>query len=121
MIQFEMTSEHPIIFVYDIQNRAMTIPEHVDGQLIDANRSCVSIGTQVSGSGPTKVILATRIFKPEGILAFEGEIETPSRAISVSSSEREGWANLDVINDFAHVCIWANHDTEPSIVTIEAY
>jgi hypothetical protein len=64
--------------------------------------------------------MASQVNHAEGQLVFQGRIDTPSRKLSVNSSEREDWCELEVFGENAEIRIWANDSSEPSLITIEA-
>jgi hypothetical protein len=113
-------SDHPIIFVYDEDNLDVTIPEYSDERPIDANLSCVSIGTQYRDSGPTEVRLVAEATGMQGTPVFQGRIDAPSKTIGIHTSEREGWAKINVRGEFAELRVWVNDAREASVVVIEA-
>lgn len=120
MTEIALESDHPILFIYDVDNSEMLIPEYEGESLVAHNDSCVSVGMQVNTSGPTTVSLSGNVRNPTGALVFEGNVCAPSKSISVNTSERESWITIRVASDSARVKVWANDEVEPSVIAIEA-
>jgi hypothetical protein len=50
--------------------------------------------------------------------AFDGMLETPNRAVVISTVERETVLEMRVPNARTHLKIWVDHPTEPDKVII---
>ena len=67
----------------------------------------------------TKVTLGPdRAVDTGRVAAFDGILETPNRAVVVSTVESEIVLELPVPNTRTRVRIWVNHPTEPDDVAI---
>ena len=119
MTEVELESQHPILFIYDVENRDMVIPPYQAGELVAHNDTCVSVGTRILAQGPTLVRLAQSAMAPIGQLVFSGTIRAPSRSVGVNTSESEGLLSIETRDDVARIRVWADDSREPSIVTIE--
>jgi hypothetical protein len=95
------------------------VPEWVRGELILSTPSCISVGCYPEQDGPTEVILGTaQEVDPGGNPAFHGDLETPNRAVVVSTVERETVLEAKVPETRTHVRIWINHLRWPDKVIV---
>jgi len=78
-----LTPPNAILFVFDPSNQNVTVPDYVNAQLIAANATCISVGTQAPVDGDTVVSLCEPETYRKGLeKVFDGRIETPSRRAS---------------------------------------
>ena len=106
-----------ILFVSDPDGGKAPYP--VRGALILSTQSCISFGCYPEQDGPTEVILGkAHEVAPGDLPAFDGRLETPARAIVVSTVERETVLEMNVPDTHARVRIWLNHPRWPDKVII---
>jgi hypothetical protein len=55
---------------------------------------------------------------PKDDSAFDAVLDTPSRVVEVSTSEREILLHRDVPSHFTRVRIWTDHPTEPEHILV---
>jgi len=95
------------------------VPEWKRGAQILSSPSCISFGCMAFMDGETEVTLgAGREVDPGGIPAFDGVLETPNRAVVVSTVERKTILDASVPDRRTRVRIWGNRPTEPDQVII---
>lgn len=94
-------------------------PEPVWGAQILSTPSCISFGCYPEQDGPTEISVGTRYeLDPGTPAAFEGDLETPHRAVIVSTVDRKTVMRMDVPNARTHVCIWLSHPRWPERIAI---
>jgi hypothetical protein len=95
------------------------VPGFLPEQLIPVTPSCISVGCLTFADGATEVKLgpASEV-NPGTRPAFDGELETPNRAVTVSTVEWEKLLEERVPFENTRIWIWVNHPTEPDKVTI---
>ncbi len=112
-----------IIFLYDVTNNDVQIPEYIDDVLISFNETCISVGTQADVDGEVALKLSSQITMTDKSLynkVFNGSIKTPGKTLSISTSEEEGFISIDVVGQQTKVSIWTDDLNYPSIVLVEA-
>jgi hypothetical protein len=93
-------------------------PNVMEGALIASTPSCIAVGCMSDSNGETEVTLGTMEGLPRENLAFEGELETPSRAVAVWTVLRETVLQAPVSHVRTGVRIWVNHPSEPNKVIV---
>ena len=112
-----------IIFLYDLANKSVQVPEYIDNVLTSTNESCISVGTQSDMDGKVTIRLSNQIDESDKISCkkiFEGSIGTPGQKLAVSTSEEEGILEIGVKNKKTPISIWADDLNHPSIILVEA-
>ena len=100
--------------------RSGEIPE-IDSRPVHiwSTRSCIIVGCLAFMDGETEFILSDSADDaPKGDSAFDGVLDTPSRAVEVSTSEREILLHREVPSHFTRVRIWTDHPTEPEHILV---
>lgn len=94
-------------------------PEFIRGRLILSTPSCISVGCRMFADGETLVLLgsATEV-DPGDPPAFDGMLDTPNRAVVISTVERETVLAMPVPSSRTRVRIWVDHPTEPDKVIV---
>jgi hypothetical protein len=114
---------HPIIFVLDFTNDAADTPAFDPQRLASSNGACVSIRTIADVDGEVTAVLAkTRPPEHEGVThrVFAGDINVPSRKVSVATSENEKLLELAVEGTVASLEIFVDNSEHPAKVWIVA-
>jgi hypothetical protein len=94
-------------------------PDVMQGALIASTPSCIAVGCMADSNGKTEVTLGTvQELRSHESPAFEGKLETPSRAIVVQTVFRQTILQAPVPGSSTRVRIWVNHPSEPDRVTI---
>ncbi|MGP9811883.1 hypothetical protein ACTZWT_10265 [Rhodopseudomonas sp. NSM] len=84
-----------------------------------ATPSCIIVGTLCSMDGETELIVSDQPNDvPPTRPTFDSFLQTPSRVIEVSTSEREILLRCPVETHFTHVRVWTNHLSEPDRVLV---
>ena len=108
-----------LLFVSDQRKRQ--IPDIKRGSRIWSTPSCIAVGCLAFMDGNTDVTLEDvgGVYSASPP-AFDGNLETPSRVIVVSTVEDTTILQLAVPNLVTRVRIWTNHPTEPDKISIGA-
>ena len=110
----KVTPPNSIIFISDPNGGQAPYP--VRGARILATPSCISVICYPEQDGPTEVTLGEVTSGDD--LAFEGDLETPSRAVVVSTVEREVVLEVAVPKTLTHIRIWMNHPRWPDRIIV---
>lgn len=114
---------HAIIFIYDIENDDMEIPEYIDNELVSYNEGCISVGTQSEVDGEVEIALFSTIngSKVKSLIkVFDGSIVSPTKKVAVSTSEDEAILEIDIDSNKAAIDIWVDDAVFPSKMLIRA-
>jgi hypothetical protein len=105
-----------ILFLFDRKNPHVSIPQYIDGQLIAANTSCVSIGTHASVDGEVSVTLERTFDRAiEGMQRiFSGSIPCTSRKLAIVTAENTTILECEVRSAIPNIEVWVDHDSNPS-------
>ena len=118
MGQARLSPPHSILFISD-PSASVDLPE-IGPALVAATSSCVAIGTLADMDGETTVILERSVPSPEGELVFSGDIGTPGKRLAVMCSDASVAVEIAVAAERTHLRIWANHASEPDLISVEA-
>jgi len=115
-----LTPPNAILFVFDPSNQNVTVPDYVNAQLIAANATCISVGTQAPVDGDTVVSLCEPETYRKGLeKVFDGRIETPSRRVAVVTSEFQQVLEMSVSSTITDVAVWADDLRSPGRLVVE--
>jgi hypothetical protein len=106
-----------LVFISDTDGG--DVPEWAHDQLILSTPSCIAVGCYPEPDGPTTVTLGPlwQVERDEQP-AFSGYLETPNRAVVVSTVDQQTVVEAKVPKSRTHVRIWVNHPRWPDQVTI---
>jgi hypothetical protein len=115
-----LTLIRPVNSIVFVSDRAGGItPLWEKGQQILWNDSCISIACYPEQDGPTEISIGTRgEVDPGTPSAFEGELKTPDRAITVSTVDQKTVLEIGVASERTHICVWLSDPRWPAKVTI---
>lgn len=106
-----------LLFLSDPDGGKAPIP--VWGAQILSTASCISFACYPEQDGPTKIILGGwNEVDPQTAPAFDGEIETPHRAVVVTTVDQKIVLKAEVPNARTHIRIWLSHPRWPEKVII---
>ncbi|TDF34395.1 hypothetical protein EYS14_24780 [Alteromonadaceae bacterium M269] len=114
---------YAIVFVHDLNNHEIEVPEYEDNTLITSNGECLSIGTQADVDGDVTINLSanTESIEKKGLSkAFEGTIASASKRVAVSTSEGDIVLTMEVECEITVLSIWVDDVLYPSSILIEA-
>lgn len=108
-----------VVFVAD-PNGHYDVPLDTGSALITATSSCIAVGTLAEMDGETTLKLSRSHDNASGELAFDGNLETPSRTVAIVDSSNKSFLSMAVTNATTHVKIWVNDSNEPNLILIQA-
>lgn len=96
------------------------VPKEMGRALVAATASCLAVGTRAPVDGETELYLCSRSQsgEPTGVLVFDGDVETASGSLVVSSVFGEEWLRAST-GPRARVRARVNDASEPDVVCIE--
>src|SRR5262245_57467372 len=113
----KISPPNSLLFVSDADGGEAPYP--VRDALIISTPSCISVGCCSEQDGPTEVILGRAVEVDPGVEpAFDGDLETPHRAVIVSTVERNTIPESKVTVTRTRVRIWVNHPRWPDKVIV---
>ncbi len=94
-------------------------PDSMGGQLVLANKTCISIGTMSEFDGETEISLTDDRYTAleDDILVYEGALITPGNKLSICSVLNEALATIDV-GENCRVRVFVNDSLEPNRIKI---
>jgi hypothetical protein len=95
-------------------------PESLGGQLIGSTSSCVAIGTLSDVDGDTRIRMldAEDAVNLPAHLVFEGELELPTRRVTIMSVLGSVYLERQLDSPSVSVQIWVNDQEEPDNIAI---
>ena len=115
--QIAIAPMNSLLFLSDPDLGEAPVP--VWGAQISSTPSCISFGCFPEQDGSTEISVGTRSEVDPGTTpAFEGELETPHRAVVITTVDLETVLKMDVLGARTHVSIWLSHPRWPKKVTI---
>src|SRR5215212_8807641 len=94
-------------------------PTPVRGPMVLSTPSCISIRCFPEQDGPTEVTLGPAVdVRSDGLPVYDGELETPTGKIVISTVEGETVLQADVPNVRSRVCVWLSHPQWPERLII---
>ncbi len=113
---------HPILFVFDYENKEVAIPTYDPDSVASATPTCISVRTIADVDGSLTVSL-TESMPPGafGVEVFKGRVATPSRSISVVTAQDEVLVRQLISQEEAAVTIVVDDTQHPSRIWIEAH
>ena len=113
----KISPPNSLLFISDPDGGVAPYPNR--GAQILTTHSCVSIACYPSIDGETAVTLGrSREVDPGNPPAFDGKVETPNRAIVVSTVERKAILSNNVSGTITRIRAWTNKPLMPDQVII---
>ncbi|MEZ5764289.1 MAG: hypothetical protein R3D69_08580 [Xanthobacteraceae bacterium] len=111
----------PLNSIFFIEDKAGGTSPELDehGIRIWSTPSCIIVGCLMSDDGPTELTLSDQ--SGDAIAetpAFDGMLDTPSRVVEISTSEREVLLKSAVPRNLTRVRIWTDHPSEPDHILV---
>jgi len=117
----KVSPPNSIIFIYDHSNREVDVPAYMNGALVAANSTCISVGTLAFMDGETEITLTDDSHDIEvGELVFDGTLQTPGMEVSICNSLNEKLLAVPVSDVSARVRVFANDPSEPDRIVVLA-
>ena len=113
----KVAPSYSLIFVADPNGGEP--PEPVEGAIIQSTPSCISVGCYPEIDGETEITLGpVSEVDPGAPPSFTGYLETPNRAVAVSTVEGKTILEVPVANTKTGVRIWLSHPQWPEKVIV---
>ena len=122
MSNVTLSLPHPIIFLLDVSNKQIQVPEYVAGVVTAATNSCISVNTQAVVDGDVTIRLGKAISDDQKTgcqMVFQGEVCTPGMRLAVVTSKRDTILDIDVPSDKTIVAISVDDPNGASLIVIE--
>jgi hypothetical protein len=117
MIKLSINPMNSLLFLSDAEGGDYPTP--IWGAQILSTSSCISFVCYPEQDGPTEISLGPgREVNPGTPAAFEADLETPHRAVIVSTVDHKAVMRMDVSGTRTHVCIWLSHPRWPEKIWI---
>ena len=123
MMETILYPPNAILFVCDMANENLLIPEYVDDNVIAANQSCVSVATHAHCDGDVVVRLEPCFSSHETgscSKVFSGLIDTPTNRVAVITSGMDKVLENNTRGRRTRISIWTDDTKHPGVVLIEA-
>lgn len=120
MVTISSSLEHPIIFLFDFENRKMIVPEYDHESTVSYNDSCISIKALSDVDGDVEITMGyfSNVEINDLREVFSGNISLPNKKISIVTSLNEKIIELDVENVRSIVTIFVDDDEFPSRILV---
>jgi len=108
---------HSIVMINDPLGGV--VPGFVRDALVMATDSCIAVACWPEIDGPTEFTLGTaKDVDPGYPPAYEGKIETPSRRITLETTEGDTLLQIATAQQHSIVRVWTNSPRDPDKVII---
>ena len=109
--------ENSIVFISD--NLDSPAPEHIRGEMVNFNATCVSVCCYPEVDGPTQFYLGNAAeFDGDMNLVFDGIVETPNKTLIISTVEEHVLLRDTVPDSSTRLRIWISHPQWPEKVVV---
>ena len=112
-----------ILFVFDPDNRGVRIPEYIDGRLVAANNSCVSVGTRADVDGDVTIVLEST-FSADLVTGlqrvFSGVMDAPGHRVAIVTSDARTILDQLVSSHRPELEVWADDLRNPARIVVVA-
>jgi hypothetical protein len=117
-VSAKISPVNSLVFIHG--PRGWTPPLPIDGKLIWSTPSCIATACFPEVEGPTEIILGdTQEVDPRAAIAFEGMLETPQRAVVITTVDNDQpFLSFGAAGLLTRVRIWHSHPRWPEKVTI---
>lgn len=114
-IDVTLSSEYGIMFLYDAR-AAPSIPSEAGRDPVMSTNNCISFSVLSYVDGDAKIILTDQSSGQEYEEYFSGQIECPSRAVSLFDHNGFAFASVPLTDNFASISLLMSEETNPDIV-----
>lgn len=118
-IILSVAPQHSILLLADVGNEAAEVPLDGVEDAVVSSGSVVGINVMAEVDGETLVELTDEPSDPTDLIPlFDGSVDTPSRSVSLCTSDWSVLAALAVGDDEARVRIFGSTSTRPDRVLV---
>ncbi|WP_174912562.1 hypothetical protein [Burkholderia diffusa] len=114
---------HPVLFVFDMGNAEVVVPEIGGDFQASSTSSCIAIRVMSDTDGEVQLELASHIHqtvKQGAIEVYFGNLESPSGVVSISSAEMDEIIHLELGKRVCSVRVFVDELAHPGKVWVEA-
>ncbi|WP_146151006.1 hypothetical protein [Allosphingosinicella deserti] len=110
--ELQMPVEHAVLFLSD-PSVDETVPEDTSASAVTATGDCICFWVQSDVDGPSDVTVSDQPCDRGGIECFTGELLTPQRIVTLSTSRGFAYLNVPVRDESTEVRIWMSDAAQP--------
>lgn len=107
-----------ILFILDPGNSDAVVPKYMDDHVVSSTDTCISISTQPSCDGETKVSISSDDLPTHLYKVFEGKIALPSKAAALVTSDFNRLFELELKSDIALVTVFVDDLISPNDILV---
>lgn len=114
---------HPVLFVFDMSNPEVVVPEIGADFQVASSLSCITVRVMPAVDGEVRVSLSSQLppqTEHRRIQIFAGELMAPSSVLSVSTAEMDEILSLNVGSSPISMVIYVDELAHPAHAWIEA-
>ncbi|MCC4104754.1 hypothetical protein [Serratia ureilytica] len=114
---------HPVLFVFDMGNAEVVVPEIDDDFQVSGTSSCIAIRVMPDTDGEVALKLESQLsqsVKQGAIEVYFGQLDSPSGAVSISSAEMDEVLRLEFGKQVSSVRVFVDELVHPGKVWVEA-
>lgn len=116
-LRARLAPPNSLIFISDPYGGSAPYPKR--GATVLATSSCISVACLMSQDGETEVTLGPADeIAPGHVPAYDGELETPHRVVTISTVEGEAVLEASVPERSTRVRVWVNRPREPDVIKV---
>lgn len=114
-IDVSLSSEYGIMFLYDSKTKP-TLPTEAGREPVMWTSTCLAFSVLIYVDGDARITLGDGSDVKCGIEYFTGEIECPSKAISLYDHNGFAFASVPLMDSSARVSLRMSEERNPDIV-----
>lgn len=114
-IEVTLSSEYGIMFLYDAQVTP-TFPAEVGKDPVMWTPTCLAFSVLSYVDGHTKITLRDNVGEHEYIEYFDGELQCPSKAISLYDHNGFAFVSVPLRDNFARISLRLSEPRNPEFV-----
>lgn len=114
-IEVTISSEYGIMFLYDSKAKP-TFPVEAGKEPVMWTSTCLAFSVLIYVDGDARIILTGDQTETSGTECFSGEIECPSKSISLYDHNGFAFASVPLKDGFARLSLRMSEERNPDIV-----
>jgi len=114
-IEIILSAEYGIMFLYDSTIKP-TIPADAGKEPVMQTSSCLAFNVLIYVDGDAKIIMSADATEHSFNEYFSGEIECPSKSISLCDPNGFAFASVPLQDSFARVSLRMSEEKNPDVV-----
>lgn len=119
MSELKYDTEFPLIYIYDVDNPNLVLPEVEDWKPIISEPSCLCVGIMHYVDGYTKVEISNGVLiDTKWHNVFDGKVETPNRILNIGTVENEVISSFRTFSTKINMRVYSDNRKFPNRVII---